>query len=202
MSKQKQKSFKEESDAEHNQMSMQESDYEKAQDLKMSDADEDAVEQELRTSGHRKSTGFENSYAKEFKTNPYGSYVNPFDLVSRDPSRAYKQIDFNKFRMQGHRDPRGWIPLTKHNATKENFPNSENEYGVSVQTDGFWHIGDRIWAWMPREQYAKIRNMIRLKTQTRTKSVTQEFKKQANKHIRSLGDGAKIYVEEEVMGPG
>ena len=185
-------------EADSAQVQMTDQDYSDAKDLKLSDSEQDQVDNQIKRSGQGKYTGFEKSFASDFKKSPYKqNSSDPFEFISKDPNRAYKQIDFNKFRQNGYRDARGWIPLTKQNTTKENFPAPDVEYGAHVQSDGFWHVGDRIWAFMPRSQYAQVRQMINLKTDTRTKAMTQRYREEGKK----LGKGA-LTIEDESFGPG
>lgn len=163
-----------------------------------SEAEIDEIDQkQLRSQGHSKQTGFEKSYAKsEFKANPFKAhnmdpYDSPFELMGKNPARVYKQISFNNFRKNGFRDNRGWIPLTANNKTSEDFPTPETEYGVAVQNDGFFHVGDRIWAWMPRESYAKIRKLITERANRRVGSLTSKYRETAKQ------DKIKIEVEDE-----
>lgn len=197
-----QKSVDEEIQAEQEAASIQPGDYKKAKSLKLSDAEHESVEDELNAAANKRSTGFETAHAKDFQKSPYKSnFVDEFVMTHRDPNRCYKQISFNHFRENGYRDSRGWVPLTKANSTLEVFPNPNSEYGVAIQSDGFWHVGDCIWAWMPRENYKQIRQMIRLKTQARTRSLTEKFKNQVNRDLGKINGKNAYEVEENVMGP-
>lgn len=130
-----------------------------------------------------KSSGFEHSHAKsKYKANHFRSLNGNVDgLTKRDPSRAYKLISFNEFRNNGFRDNRGWIPLTAKNKSVENFPSPVDEYGINLQLDGFWHIGDLIWAFKPIAAYAEDRQVLFARNKVRTQGVTQEFKTQSKK---------------------
>lgn len=130
-----------------------------------------------------RSTGFEHSHAKtKYKANHFRSLNGNVDgLTKRDPGRAYKLISFNDFRANGFRDNRGWIPLTAKNKSVEDFPSPIDEYGINLQLDGFWHIGDRIWAFKPIEAYAEDRKMLFARNKMRASGVTQEFKTQSKK---------------------
>ena len=103
------------------------------------------------------------SYAKQFTKSPlkeedsfYG-FGDPYHISGKDPARAYKDISFDAFKKNGYRDIRGWIPLTKANKTTEVLPSSD-DYGVS--SDAFYHRGDCIVAFMPKERYKMMREKI------------------------------------------
>ena len=142
----------------------------------------------------KKPTGFDTSHAKEeFKTSPLAPLSlknNPLNFEGRDPGRAYKLIDFQKFKESGFRDYRGWIPLTKENKTTEKIQTPDELYGV--KTDGFFHERDRIIAWMPRERYDQMRALIAEKTRAKTRSAKDSSA--AKKLARQ--SGLQVYEEK------
>ncbi len=95
--------------------------------------------------------------------------ADQFYLGGRNPDRAYKLISFNTFQKNSYRDFRGWHPLTKQTRTTEEWQDSSELYGV--KGDGFAHVGDLIWAWMPRETYDAHRAVVAEKTRLRTEGV-------------------------------
>lgn len=104
------------------------------------------------------------SHAKQFKQSPikveddFEGFGDPYFLSGKDANRAYKDIVYNTFKTNGFRDIRGWIPLTKTNRTTEVMPSAE-DYGIGG-TDGLYHRGDSIVAWMPKERYIAMRKKI------------------------------------------
>lgn len=164
-----------------------------AQKLEMTEDQKLDVEKELEA----KSTGFESHAKQEFATSPFKptnaveGYGDENYIPGKDPERAYKLIDYNKFRNNGFRDNRGWLPLTQQTASTEQMPDARADFGVSVATDGFWHVGDRIWAFMPRAQYVKIRQAIRNRTQKRTESIDNKML-QTGESLKRQGYGNLI----------
>lgn len=186
----------EESQEEHDRQAK--ADLEAARMLQVQDKDLTDVEREMRAQGHVRSTGFDTPHAaQQYQQSPYkvSDLGDPFLMQRKDPNRIYKQISFSKFRENGYRDIRGWIPLTQKNCTVEPFPEPDKEHGAKVSFDGYWHIQDRIWAFMPREQYAKIRQHIRNKTEIRTKNIGADFKEIGKK----LGK-KNLIIEDESHG--
>jgi len=164
----------------------------------MSEDQKIEVEKELEA----KNTGFDTPHAKQqFQTSPFKptNAVEGFGdenfLPGKDPQRSYKLIDFIKFRNGGYRDTRGWVPLTMQTLTTEQFPDPGKSYGANVASDGFWHIGDRIWAFMPREQYMQQRHTINLRTEKRVKSINNKMKQTAG-GLKSQGYG-NVLLEGE-----
>jgi len=153
-----------------------------ADKIEMTAKDREVLDFSMKAEGQGKSTGFDFNHAKKFKSTGFRTLNGNIDgLEKRDAHRAYKLISFNEFRSNGFRDSRGWVPLTIRNKTVENFPAPSDEYGVQVQGDGFWHVGDRIWAYKPIEEYAHDRFRIQQRTQVRNSGVSAEFKNQVKK---------------------
>lgn len=193
----KKKVHSDEIEKEQEQYNVSDVDASNATDIEMTDEQAHEIDRQLDSQGHGKSTGFDVPHAKKFQQSPYSpSGLNdPFSMPIKDPSRVYKQISFDNFRKNGYRDIRGWIPLTAKNCTKEPFPKPDQEYGANIQLDGFWHIGDRIWAFMPRAEYAKMKEQLKRRTLARTSKLTDEFKKEGEKIKRK-----NLYIEDEAYG--
>lgn len=150
-------------------------------DSDISDHERDVIDGDLANQSHGYEKAYDENHANKYRANPYKAenfdpYANQFALRGKDPSRTYKQISFKNFKENGFRDERGWVPLTIQNKTTEDFPSPKDEYGVNIQNDGFYHVGDRIWAWMPRSNYIKIRKHIVEKANRSIASITKKYR--------------------------
>lgn len=159
----------------------------------------EVIDMSLKKQGQGKNSGFSHSHAKsKYKANHFRSLNGNIDgLTKRDPHRAYKLISWNEFRSNGFRDNRGWIPLTQKNKSVENFPEPNSEFGIDVQTDGFWHVGDLIWAFKPIDDYALDRAKLFERNKIRTTGVTKEFRKQS-KALSDTGNDEMVSDIEDI----